>query len=60
MPAAVAAAAAAAPAVVVAAAPAVTTVGLTLVAVTVVADPKVMVAEGSGPSAHPGPEDRPP
>jgi hypothetical protein len=57
---AVVAAAAAAPDVVAAAAPVVTTVGLTLVVVAVVSDPKVVVAEGSRPSARPGPEVRPP
>jgi hypothetical protein len=58
MPAAVAAAAAAA--VVVAAAPGVATVGLMVVAVTVAADPKVVVVEDSRPSARPGPWGQPP
>jgi hypothetical protein len=59
-PAVVAAAAGAAPAIVSVAAHAVTTVGLTLVAVAVVSDLKVVVAEGSRPSARTGPEVRPP
>jgi hypothetical protein len=49
-------AAAAAPAAVAAAAPAVTTVGLTQAAVVVVSDLKMVVEEGSRPSARPGPE----
>jgi hypothetical protein len=59
-PAVVAAAAAAVPAAVAAAAPAVTAVGLTQATVVVVSDPKVVAAESSRPSAHPGPEVRPP
>jgi hypothetical protein len=49
-----------APAAVAAAAPAVTAVGLMQVAVAVVSDPKVVVVEGSCPSARPGPEVWPP
>jgi hypothetical protein len=56
----VAAAAAASPAVVVAAAPAVTAVSLTQAVVMVMLEPMVVVAEGSRPSARPGPEVRPP
>jgi predicted porin len=56
----VVAAAAAVPAAVAAAAPAVTVVGLTQTAVVVVSDLKVVAAEGSRPSARPGPEVRPP
>jgi hypothetical protein len=59
-PAAVAAAAPAAPAVVAADAPAETMIGSMEVAVVEVVDPKMVVGEGSHPSARPGPEDRSP
>jgi hypothetical protein len=49
------AAAVATPTAVAAAAPVVTVVGLTQAAVMVVLEPKVVAAEGSHPSAHPGP-----
>jgi hypothetical protein len=43
-----------------AASPTVKAVGLTQMVVVVVPDPKEVAAEGSRPSAHPGPEVRPP
>jgi hypothetical protein len=51
---------AATPAAVAAAAPAVTAVGLTQATAVMVSDPKVVAAEGSRPSARPGPKVRPP
>jgi hypothetical protein len=42
------------------AAPAVTTTGLSRAAVVVVSNPEEVAVEGSCPSAHPGPEVRPP
>jgi hypothetical protein len=49
-----------APIVVAAAAPVVTTTGLSRAVVVVVSNSEEMVAKGSGPSARPGPEVRPP
>jgi hypothetical protein len=48
------------PVVVAATAPAVTMVGLSWAAVVVVSNPKEVATKGSRPSAHPGPEVRPP
>jgi hypothetical protein len=56
----VVAVAAAVPAAVAAAAPAVTAVDLTQAAAVVVSEPMVVAAEGSRPSARPGPEVRTP
>jgi hypothetical protein len=53
-------AATAAPAAIAATAPGVMAVGLTHAAMVVVSDLKMVAAEGSRPSARPGPEVRPP